>query len=228
MKKIAVAIMSVLILSLFVFAGRFDNEKMSNFGKEVNKTLEQAKKASEIGNTSEKELIRQAREQIRKDMMNYLKGFAPESETMFYGEYYLENALDKIPQCEYTVYYLDAGYAVNHLFYQCPTQIVKRGIFFLHVKDINDYRYVKGNFNKGTILFVLGDPSGYHDGRGLNVVYPPKKHYKECEDDAIYFFKEIKDDIEQKPDLKIPLQFKKLKTWKVNDYLKDTKALCTM
>ncbi len=226
MKKLLVAVLPIFVLSVFASAERINDDTMAKLGKEVNAGLQQVKKDSE-SKKDPKEQIKQAKEQLRKSIVRFMDGFSPEPETVMFSNIYSEDFVEDMPSCEYSLFVLDPGYSLNKIFYKCPFKVQEPGIIFSHEKTIDDYRYIIGNMaNRGNLMFVLSPSKDFRDGSGLNIYFPPKEFHGNCQDDAVYYFETPKNDIKQKPDVKIPLEFKKLKTWKVNDFIEDKSIRC--
>ena len=137
------------------------------------------------------------------------------------------------PKCEHTLWYLDlevndAGMSMiqdDTYKYKCEQVYYKPGLFAPKEKTAEVYMSIQ---NQHTTLYILSDAKDFKNGIPLNF-WPVNKvsHSKfitGCTDEYIYYFADHnKSDRVQS---KIPFKFKKYKTYKVNDYIKDPKFHC--
>jgi|GEM_PF-3436843 hypothetical protein len=135
------------------------------------------------------------------------------------------------PKCEHTLWYLDlevreAGMSMvqdDTYKYKCEQIYYEPGLFTFKEKKAEVYASIQ---NQHTTLYMIssGDKD-FKDGIPLNF-WPLAKWANQlnCADDYIYYF--ANHNKSNRVQSKLPFKFKKYKTYRINDYIKDPKFKC--
>lgn len=221
-----ISILSLMLIFGTAFGGVFDSDAMSKLGQELNVGLEEIKEESEWDKKEKKakadmeykEQIRQAKIALQRDMENFIR---QHSATIAVSDFYRENYIHKTPACEFNLYYMETGNKGNRLFYRCPVKVP-----LSRYKEVQDYRLIGKESSYDSILYILSSSADYRKGVGVNFTFPPEHRQANCLGYSFFFFENPKEDLKKNNAQAVSLEFIKLKTWKIDDYIEDSNFVC--